>query len=66
LITYSAQLSTKDLTPQVNNMVIKLKLEINKRFGNDLQYELNPLLSEATFLDPRFFLKVKEIIINKG
>jgi len=54
LITYSTQLSTKDQTPQVNNMVIKLKFEINKRFGNYLQYESNPLLSEAKFLDPRF------------
>jgi len=76
LITYSAQLPTKDLTLQVNNLVIKLKLEINKRFVNYLQYELNPLLSEATFLDPWFkkygfqneqsFQKIEEIIINKG
>ncbi|XP_029341451.1 zinc finger BED domain-containing protein 1-like [Acyrthosiphon pisum] len=76
LITYSTQLSTKDLTPQVNNMVIQLKLEINKRFGNYLHYESNPLLSEATFLDPRFkkygfqneqsFKKIKKIVINKG
>ena len=57
-------------------MVNKLKLEINKRFGNYLQYESNPLLSETTFLDPRFkkygfqneqsFKKIKEIIVNKG
>jgi len=77
LITYSTQLSTKDQTPQVNNMVIKLKFEINKRFGNYLQYESNPLLSEAKFLDPRFKKygfqneqsfkkKIKEIVINKG
>lgn len=36
LITYSTQLQTIDLTPQVANMVNKLKLEINKRFGNYL------------------------------
>jgi len=54
-------------------MLIKLKGELDKRFGAN--YESNTLLSEATFLDPRFkkygfqkeelFQKVKDTIINK-
>ncbi|KAL5240622.1 hypothetical protein ACI65C_008032 [Semiaphis heraclei] len=71
---YITNLSTKDLTSQVNNMLIKLKGELDKRFGAN--YESNTLLSEATFLDSRFkkygfqkeelFQKVKDTIINKG
>jgi len=70
---YITNLPTKDLTPQVNNMLNKLKGELNKRFGAN--YESNTLLSEATFLDPWFkkygfqneklFQKVKETIISK-